>query len=175
MPHGGLETIDLDGVNFLPPPGWSREIEHAEEGVICSMQSSGVTFAIVGLYPEIRHPDDVLEQALDALREEHPALEADEWEESAPDDPYQTIEAVFFSLDTVSYCWIRAWRVGRRTVLAMVQSVEPEAERGRLAFRAICQSMKPAGEHAGEAALESPVRPNGKQVKRKKSGSKESK
>jgi hypothetical protein len=149
MEHG-LERVELDGLRFIAPPGWTREVEHSEEGVVCSMQSTGVSFALVGVYPSNRDPDDVVEQALDSLRQEHPTLEADEWDEADPEDPIQTIEAVFLSLDVVSYCWLRAWRVGSRTALAMVQSVEPEAERGRLVFRAICQSMESAGELTSE-------------------------
>jgi hypothetical protein len=168
----GLERIELDGVRFVAPPGWSREVEHSEDGVVCSMQSTGVSFALVGIYPSDRDPDDVVEQALDSLRQEHPTLEADEWDEADPDDPIQTIEAVFFSLDIVSYCWLRAWRVGERTVLAMVQSVEPESERGRLVFRAICQSTEPAGELPSEESThesaQAPSGPaNGKRTKSK--------
>src|SRR5262245_21007405 len=121
-----LPTIELDGVRFIHPPGWTREVEHSEDGLLCSMQSTGVTFGIVGVYPKGADPDDLVEQALDSLRQEHPSLEADEWDESDPNDPVQTIEAVFMSLDMVSYCWIRAWEVGDRLVLAMVQSIEPE-------------------------------------------------
>jgi hypothetical protein len=142
----GLSTIELDGVRFIAPPGWSREIEHSEDGVLCSMQSTGVTFAIVGIYPDGGDPDDLVEEALDSLRQEHPSLEVDDWDESDPEDPIQTLEAVFMSLDMVSYCWLRAWEVGARMVLVMVQSIEPEAERGRLVFRALCQSMQSTGE-----------------------------
>jgi hypothetical protein len=141
-----LSTVEFDGVQFIAPPGWTREVEHSEDGVLCSMQSTGVTFAIVGIYPQGGDPDDLVEEALDSLRQEHPSLEVDDWDESDPDDPIQTLEAVFMSLDMVSYCWIRAWEVGERTVLTMVQSIEPEAERGRLVFRALCQSMQSAGE-----------------------------
>jgi hypothetical protein len=145
-----FSTIELDGVRFIHPPGWTREIELSEDGQICALQSTGVTFALVGVYPGGGDPDDMLEQALDSLRQEHPSLEVDDWDEADPEDPIQTLEAVFLSLDTVSYCWLRAWNVGARTVLTMVQSVEPEAERGRLIFRALCQSMQPAGEETGE-------------------------
>ena len=146
MSEQSLSTIELDGVQFIAPPGWTREVEHSEDGILCSMQSTGVTFAIVGIYPKGGDPDDLVEEALDSLRQEHPSLEVDDWDESDPNDPIQTLEAVFMSLDMVSYCWIRAWEVGERTVLAMVQSIEPEAERGRLVFRALCQSMQSTGE-----------------------------
>jgi len=152
MVDTGLPTIELDGVRFIHPPGWTREVEHSDDGLICSLQSTGVTFALVGVYPAGVDADELLEQALDSLREEHPSLEAEEWDESDPDDPIQTLEAVFMSLDMLSYCWLRAWEVGPRTVLAMVQSVEPEAERGRLVFRALCQSMEPTGEPTSDAA-----------------------
>jgi len=164
----GLTTIELDGVRFIHPPGWTREVEQSEDGVLCSMQSTGVTFAIVGIYPNGGDPDDLVEQALDSLRQEHPSLEVDDWDESDPDDPIQTLEAVFMSLDMVSYCWIRAWNVGERTVLAMVQSIEPESERGRLVFRALCQSMQPAGEDKGEHAPVAEGVPSGKKNGRHK-------
>lgn len=161
MSEQGLSTIELDGVQFIAPPGWTREIEHSEDGVLCSMQSTGVTFAIVGVYPKGSDPDDLVEEALDSLRQEHPSLEVDDWDESDPNDPVQTLEAVFMSLDMVSYCWIRAWDVGERTVLTMVQSIEPEAERGRLVFRALCQSMQSTGESVDKVRKQLENEPSG--------------
>ena len=161
MDHG-LAVIELGGVRFIHPPGWTREVEHSEEGLICSLQSTGVSFAIVGVYPVDSDPDDLLEQAIESLRLEHPGLEVDDWDEADPEDPISTLEAVFLSLDMVSYCWLRANRVGSRTVLILVQSIEPEAERGRLVFRALCQSLGPAESPGEKSVEETEPKPNGR-------------
>jgi hypothetical protein len=138
----GLEMCDVGAVRFAYPTGWTREIEEADDGVNVSLQSGGVSFAIVGVYPPDFEPDDLLEQALDSLREEHPTLETEDLDERGLTEEGASAEAVFISLDAVVYCWIRCWRVGGSSILVFVQSVEPEAEKTRGVFRAICKSME---------------------------------
>jgi hypothetical protein len=137
MPSG-IETCEVAGVRFRHPGDWTRELEYGEDGVTVSLQSTGVSFALVGVYPAERKPADLVEQVLDSLRDEHPTLEAEDFEEAEGDDfGDEPLEAMFISLDMVSYCWVAAKPVGDRTALVVVQSIEPEAARGRLVFRAL--------------------------------------
>ena len=139
-------VYEIGPVQFAYPLGWQAEATPCEEGASVFLQSSGATFAIVGAYSGQQEPLDLVQQSLESLREEHPGLEAEEMlgqEEFFPDS--SGVEALFFSLDVLSYCWIRSWRIGRTSVVVLLQSTEPESHGRRLLFDAICRSVQPVG------------------------------
>lgn len=143
--HGGADfaTYVGAGITFAYPTNWQLEEIPSTEGASISLQSPGVSFAIVGVYDADVDPTNVVEEALASLREEHPALEAEElFEDEWPDGV--TFEALFFSLDMVSYCWLHGWRLQDHTIFVMVQSIQPESDRGMAVFRALCRSIQPA-------------------------------
>lgn len=135
-------TFSTDSLRFSYPASWSREVEETDDGLGITLQSPGVSFAILGIYEEDHDPDDLVEQAVDSLREEHPGLEVEEiFDEDFPDGMF--VEALFISLDTVSYCWIRGWQAHGHSLLVYLQSVEKEADASRQVFQAICRSIVP--------------------------------
>jgi hypothetical protein len=130
-------------ISFGYPQGWAVEDRYDEDGSAVMLQSEGVSFAIVGVYPADQEPDEIVGLALESLRGEHPDVEIEElpgawWGDGA------AAEAVFFSLDFIAYCWIRSGRLADRTLMVYMQTVEPEAAAGREAFETICRSI-----HAG--------------------------
>ena len=146
MERDGVGWFEGDCVRFAYPSNWTQETERGGDGTTVSLQSAGVTFAIVGVYDHRQTPDELLEQAIDTLREEHPALELEpleDDEDAGPDEDRLGAELLFLSLDMLSYCWLESWRAGDRTVLVMMQSIEPESRLGRAVFRAICRSLTP--------------------------------
>lgn len=142
MAKNAVASHSIGNLRFSYPSNWSCAPEESEEGVTLSLQSPGVSFALVASYSSELEPDDLIDQALETLREEHPGLEEEEtydpaWHESS------LMEVAFISLDTVSYCWMRSWRVGESTLFVMLQSIEKEAKTARLVFQAICKSFEP--------------------------------
>lgn len=144
MVENALAFFETDALRFAYPGHWQREVEESEDGCAITLQSAGVTFAIFGIYEESEEPEDLVEQVVESLREEHPGLEVDEVREDQPDVDSHSVEVLFISLDTVSYCWIRGWRAFGHTLLLFMQSIEPESERSHAVFQAICKSVAPA-------------------------------
>lgn len=136
-----IATFANDVVQFAYPVSWTREVDESDDGVAVTLQSPGVTFAIVGIYHAELDPEDLVEQAVESLREEHPSLEVEEVLGKSKGEHVE-MEAIFISLDVVSYCWLRSWRLAEASLLVMVQSIEPEAKTGKAIFNAICRSVE---------------------------------
>lgn len=139
-----IATFANEVVQFAYPMNWTREVDDSDEGVAVTLQSPGVTFAIVGIYPAELDPEDLVEQAVESLRDEHPSLEVEEVLGKLKGEHVE-MEAIFISLDVVSYCWLRSWRLAETSLLVMVQSIEPEAKMGKAIFQAICRSVESVG------------------------------
>lgn len=143
MASQAIETYQSGTIRFSHPSNWTREVDRNDDGVTITLQSPGVSFALVAIYPRAEEPGDLIEEAIETLREEHPSLEvedfpSDDWEDAA------AAEVCFFSLDVVSYCWLRSGRVGDSTLLVLLQSADPEAEQAEALFQAMCRSVSAA-------------------------------
>lgn len=137
-----LDSYEAGSIRFAFPADWAVEETRAEEGTSVTAQSNAVTFAIIGVYSDQLNPGDLVDQAVESLREEHRDLEVEETDETEWDDG-AAAEALFFSLDFLTYCWIRSGRIGPSTFFVFLQTVEPELEIGRAALEAICRSAVP--------------------------------
>ncbi|MBY0586014.1 hypothetical protein K2X85_02495 [bacterium] len=132
----------VDSLLFAYPSSWTLETDRSEEGTSVLLQSDGVSFGLVGIYPVDFSPEELTEQVLESVRDEHPGLEIEEL--SSHERSYRdasAFEGLFMTLDTVAYCWVRSWRVGRRTVVVFIQSIQAEAADGEEVFGKICQSI----------------------------------
>lgn len=154
MASRSVEIAEVDSVSFAYPIGWTREINESDDGVSVDLQSDGVMFALVGIYPGDQEPDDLMEQAIESLRENYPGLETEELFDEEDDEDAVVMEATFLSLDMIVTCWLRGWRVGDRAVMLLVQSVEQEAKKGRMIFNAISRSFHPVREKSGRRRRE---------------------
>lgn len=141
MAATGMATFSTRSIEFAHPANWRRSVEDVGDGAIIDLQSAGVTFALVNIFDASYSPEELVENALSVLREEHPGIEAEEQLDFEKEDELE-MECTFLSLDTVSYCWLRSWRIADRVVLVMVQTIEPEAKLSEPIFRAICRSIR---------------------------------
>jgi hypothetical protein len=136
----------VDTVGFAHPTSWSPEADRSEEGTSVLLQSDAVSFGLVGIYPPEYSPEELTEQVLESVREEHPGLEVEEL--ASNERKYKegsAFEGLFMTLDTVAYCWVRSWRLRTRTVVVYVQSIQAESADGEEVFDKICQSVKQGG------------------------------
>lgn len=136
---GEVATFRSGAIRFHHPSNWRRDTQEAQEGTSVVLQSQGVTFAIVGIYGSEYLPLDLIDQALDSLRGEHPDLEA---EDMPSEGDGIGREILFFSLDVLSYCWMRSWTLDRWTAFVLLQTVEPERRWSQPVFEAICRSFE---------------------------------
>jgi hypothetical protein len=137
----------VDTVEFAYPSAWTMETDRSEEGISVLLQSDGVSFGLVGVYPADYSPEDLAEQVLESVREEHPGLEVEDLPSGSRDyREASAFEGLFMTLDTVAYCWVRSWRLRQRTVVVFVQSIQAESAEGEEVFDKICQSVRQRGQ-----------------------------
>lgn len=133
---------------FWRPRDWSPDPEAGDDETSTTLQSAGASFAIVAAFPADADPERVVVEAIETLREEHPGLELDEIDDdfenslASDSEPYAQ-EAVFFTLDTLAYCWLRSWRMPAGTVFVMLQTTEMERPTAESVFDGICRSLAP--------------------------------
>ena len=124
------------------PDGWEVVETATEDGLTVNLQSPGSVFLFLTLCDNESQPEDVADQALDAMREDYPDLDSCPISEMIADQPTIGHDVNFFSLDLTNTCWIRAFSSSRRTVLIFAQTNDMELEAGERVFRAICDSIE---------------------------------
>lgn len=135
-------AVRLDSLLVAHPREWEVQVEQNEEGVSAFLQSPGVSFGVVGNYSRDNDPEDLVEQILDSVREEHPGLELEPMEVDERNFPQGVgVEGMFMTLDTVAYCWVRSWRSADRSVVVFLQCVERESADSEEIFHLICRSI----------------------------------
>jgi hypothetical protein len=116
------EIYDDHGIRFEYPGDW--EIEVTDDGPLTTVAiqaPSGLAFALVTVDDDCPAPAEVADQALDALREEYPVLDAVPALESINGHRAVGHDVEFISLDMTNSCTIRCFRTPRRTVLLFGQ------------------------------------------------------
>ncbi|MBI3463860.1 MAG: hypothetical protein HY000_12510 [Planctomycetes bacterium] len=129
-------------IRFTYPEGWDLAESASEDGLTVNLQSPGSMFLFFTLYDQELQPQAVADQALDAMLEEYPDLDACLVEETIADQPTIGHDVNFFSLDLTNTCWIRAFSSGRRTVLIFAQTTDIELEADERTFQEICDSVE---------------------------------
>jgi hypothetical protein len=117
-----LGVYDDRGIRFEYPADWEMEV--TDEGTITtvSIQSpGGLAFALVTVDDSCPAPAEVADQALEALREEYPVLDAAPALETINGHRAVGHDVEFISLDMTNACTIRCFRTPRRTVLLFGQ------------------------------------------------------
>jgi hypothetical protein len=122
-------TFDDRGIRFRYPEDW--ELEVTDEGQVTTVavhSPGGLAFALVTVDEERPAPTDVADQALEAMREEYPGLDAVPARETIAGHPAIGHDVEFISLDLANACAIRCFRTNRRTVLLFGQWSDLEGE-----------------------------------------------
>jgi hypothetical protein len=120
-----LGTYDDHGVRFEYPAAWEVDVTDDGPRTTVALQSpTGLAFVLVTLDETRPEPDELADEALGAMREEYPALEASPARETIDGHPAVGHDVEFFSLDLVTSCTIRSYRTPRRTVLLFGQWAE---------------------------------------------------
>jgi hypothetical protein len=120
---------DDRGIRFEYPNDW--ELEVTDDGPLTTVAvqaPGGLAFALVTVDDSCPSPADVADQALEALREEYPVLDASPALETI--NGHRTVghDVEFISLDMTNSCTIRCFRTPRRTVLLFGQWSDLVAE-----------------------------------------------
>jgi hypothetical protein len=117
-----IQIYDDRGIRFEYPSDW--ELEVTDDGPLTTVAvqaPEGLAFALVTVDDSCPEPDDMADQALGALREEYPVLDAAPALETINGHDAIGHDVEFISLDMTNSCTIRCFRTPRRTVLLFGQ------------------------------------------------------
>lgn len=110
------------GIRFEYPPEWDLDVDDDGPATTVSVHSpDGMAFALVRLDENGPDPADVADEALAAMREEYPELDAAPALETIDGHKATGHDVEFFSLDMTNTCAIRCYRTESRTVLVFSQ------------------------------------------------------
>jgi hypothetical protein len=116
------EVYEDHGVHFEYPASWQLEI--SEDGPVTTVEvqaPSGLAFALVQTDESCRDPAEVADEALEALRQEYPDLDAAPALEPFREHVATGYDVEFFSLDVTNGATIRCFRTPLRTLLVFGQ------------------------------------------------------
>ena len=135
---------DDHGVRFEYPAEW--ELDEAEDGprITVSVQSpGGLAFALVTVDDDRPAPSEFIDEALAALKDEYPTLEAFPATETIDGHEAVGHDVEFLSLDLNNACAIRAFQTPRRTIFVLAQwSDDLEGEEAESALKALRRSLE---------------------------------
>ncbi|WP_435008936.1 hypothetical protein P12x_000189 [Tundrisphaera lichenicola] len=117
--HG---IYDDHGIRFEYPGDWALEV--TEDGPRTTVEvgsPSGLAFALVTVDEDRPAAADMTDEALAALREEYPTLDAFPALETIAGQKAVGHDVEFISLDLTNSCVLRSFRTPRRTVFVLAQ------------------------------------------------------
>ena len=107
--------FDDHGISFQYPSNW--ELDVTDEGAVTTIAihaPEGPAFAIITVDTTKPSPDEIADQALDAMREEYPALDSSPASDSIGGFHAVGHDIEFFTLDMTNNCQIRCFRTALR-------------------------------------------------------------
>ncbi len=138
-----IAAYDDRGIRFEHPEDWEVDVTDDGPRTTVALQSpGGLAFAFVTVDDDLPAPSEMVDEALAALREEYPTLEALPALETIDGHPAVGHDVEFVSLDLPNSCLIRSFRTPRRTVFLMAQWSDIESDEAEDALRAIRRSLE---------------------------------
>jgi hypothetical protein len=122
---------DEAGIRFEYPESWALEV--SEDGPVTKIEvqsPAGLAFAWVLLDESRPAPAEVADEALQAMRDDYPTLDAVPALETIGGHRAVGHDVEFISLDMTNSCAIRCFRTPRRTVLVFGQWSDLEGDEG---------------------------------------------
>jgi hypothetical protein len=136
-------VYDDRGIRFEYPADWEMEVTDEGSITTVSIQSpGGLAFALVTVDDSCPDPAEVADQALLAMREEYPTLDAVPALEPISGHNAVGHDVEFISLDMTNACAIRCFRTPRRTVLVFGQWSDLEDEDSIATLRDVRNSLE---------------------------------
>lgn len=116
------QEFNRDGLSFTYPDDWRLELTPEANGWTATIQSPGTAFAVVQLDSSLPQPRDVVTQALEALREDYPTLEAEPTMATLAGELAIGHDIEFFSMDMLNTCWTRSFDGLAGTIFILCQA-----------------------------------------------------
>lgn len=130
------------GIHFQYPADWEMEVTDDGPVTTVSIQSpSGLAFAIVTMDETRPAPAEVADEALEAMREEYPTLDASPAMETIASHGAAGHDVEFLSLDMTNSCEIRCFRTPRRTIFLFGQWSDLDSAENSAYFSDVKRSL----------------------------------
>lgn len=114
--------FDDFGVRFTYPRDWELDVsEDGTRATIALQAPDSMAFAFIALDSSRPAAQELVDEALDAMRAEYPSLEAVSVSESIDGHKALGHDAEFMTFDMINSCAIRGIRTARRSVLFFAQ------------------------------------------------------
>ncbi|MFO0875940.1 MAG: hypothetical protein U0840_00955 [Gemmataceae bacterium] len=137
-----MKQFIADGLAFTYPADWKLEQEDSAEGWTVTLQSPGTAFAVIQLDRDLPDPRQVVEEALGALREDYPNLEADSALENIAGEMALGHDIEFIHLDMLNSCRTRSFYGPAGTVFLLCQWSGADSEDFESSLDGIVKSVK---------------------------------
>jgi len=131
-----------DGVSFRYPDDWRLDREESEDGWTVLLQSPGTAFLTLTCDQSGASREEIAAAALEALREDYPALEANPQVDTLAGQMAVGHDIQFFSLDLTNTCWTRSIDSAAGVILVLCQTNDLELEQYEPVLRAMCASLE---------------------------------
>jgi hypothetical protein len=131
------------GIRFEYPDDW--ELEVTDDGPRTTVEVAspgGLAFALVTVDDDRPAASELADEALSALREEYPTLDAFPAMETIGGHKAVGHDVEFISLDLTNSCAIRSFRTPRRTVFVLAQWSDLEEDDAESALLAVRRSIE---------------------------------
>jgi hypothetical protein len=137
------DTFDDLGIRFEYPSDWELEVDQDGPRSTVSVHApGGVAFALISLDEDRPEALELAEQALEAMRDEYPALDARAVTETIDGREAVGFDVEFSSLDLSSACAIRCMRTESRTILSFGQWADLGEDDSESRLREIRMSLE---------------------------------
>jgi hypothetical protein len=130
------------GIRFLYPENWTV----AEEETInwpraLSVSAPGSGFLSLCIHQWPAKPEELAEFAVRAMGEMYPGMDVEAARETIAGTETIGSDLHFFCLDLIVTCHVRAFRVGRRSLVVMYQAEDREFNELHRVFQAMVHSL----------------------------------
>ena len=131
-------VYDKWGVRFIYPEGWKiTEDQTNERPRTLSLESpAGGTWELL-LYDDHSSPDELVADALEAMRKEYDDVESSAWTDCLDEVEVVGCEMYFYYLDLLIHCRAMAAPLGDQTALFLWQAEDRTFTELEAVFRAI--------------------------------------
>jgi hypothetical protein len=136
------------GIRFSYPASWEVEVnDDGPRTTVTLSDPGGTAFALVTLDEDSPPAGEMAEQALQAMREEYPELDAYPATETIAGHEAVGHDVEFFSFDFLNACAIRCFQTPRQSVLMLGQwSETADGDAYEPTFRAMRRSFEETDE-----------------------------
>lgn len=130
------------GIRFLFPDNWTLDETDVLDGnSSVSVYSPGGAFWSVILHPAELEPEDLVEAAVDAMRQEYDELDAEPFHDVVAGQEVVGSDLNFYCLDLTNTALIRSFSTDGATCLVLCQADDREFEELGGVFDAITRSL----------------------------------